>query len=213
MKTSFIEEEYVAPIGHTFRGEAIDLFLLNKYLQPIYKPGDKPWIMDIGASGGVQIGHVMKQFHLESYGIPYEQAFVTGCNQRVMPKEERLSLRNYDFLISGMYEGDALLDTTWAAPFMYKWVPVQKHDLAVFRNPMLDDHGTLNEIVMKSLEHSMNLAMIIREQDAGKFRDFLKLTAANGIEPRICEETGIENDIYRVNCWHTVCVFQNGGHG
>ncbi len=196
-------------------GEAIDLFLLQKYVTPNYQPRENPWVMDVGAASA-KIGLVTKVFHLTEFNIPYSNSTVVGINIHKISGVYRAE-RGYDILNSGPLEGgDALQDFTWVLPFMGSEENIPKYDLTIIRNPDLINLEKWRTIFRKALQYTReqgSVVTLIRETDVEKYEQLLKgLKKGFGIEPTISEETKIENDLRSNNSenyHHTIGIFKS----
>lgn len=204
--------------------EAVDLFLLETYVKPHYKPSEKPLAMVVGALTAKE-ADVIRLFHERTYQIPERETTVVGCNRSIVPENFEpegfdstvlgVSMRSYDFKALGPFHGDARFELTWFKPFVDTEEEPRKYDFVYIRNPYFVDITDWSIVFYRALEFLTEqgvVVTVIRQDDEVKYKTLVRALKSDcNIEPLLTVNPGIIDNITGVHFHHTLSLYKRQG--
>ena len=178
--------------------QKIDLWILEKFLNPLYKPRKESYVMCIGGMFGEK--DILQKYHKQNHKT--EKIKIVACN--ILPAYLFHSL-NYDFILSGK-QGDASKDLMWDTA--KQKLNTKEFDLVYIRFPDLFETNNWEQVLELSLQNITKQGVVfilVRKNDLKKLNRFLKNIKH---KPVISKKTRITFLNEQSKIFHSVLVFK-----
>jgi hypothetical protein len=187
--------------------EPVDVWLLEKYLKPLYNPEKKALAMVVGASG-VNEARILREFHRRNYSL--DDLKVAGCTLHAL-KPGGDSEKDYAVFFGGLISGNAADKSIWMLPMGY--FSQQGYDLISIRHPDLVDEKKWEAVFHNGILHLKDNGLLIAAlngADIPHYKPFSERLKRFGAHSVFTTETGLTYENTGYDQLQYIEIFRKG---